>query len=226
VRVRPQPSRGAEAVSDGAERLRTLVDQNRIVVTRILRRRGVPQADLDDEVQRTFMALAQRLGDVRRGAERSFVHGVAINVAWRARRRLTRNREVLPPGKLPEHRHDRDTPESLVERKETRQRLDGVIQGMPPSLRAVFILSAIDELTTTEIAPLLGIPRGTVASRLRRARAYLREQLIALEMADDPVAAAGRSRVDTRGRRMAAPAVGPPPRVGAGPGLDLGVRFR
>jgi RNA polymerase sigma-70 factor (ECF subfamily) len=41
---------------------------------------------------------------------------------------------------------------------------------MPLDLRAVFVLFELEELPTAEIASLVGVPVGTVASRLRRAR--------------------------------------------------------
>jgi RNA polymerase sigma-70 factor (ECF subfamily) len=44
-------------------------------------------------------------------------------------------------------------------------------------VRAVFVLSEIEEMTMAEIAVLTGTPPGTVASRLRRARALFREQV-------------------------------------------------
>ena len=46
-----------------------------------------------------------------------------------------------------------------------------------PELRVVLQLTVIDGLNTREAAALLGIPRGTVKSRLQRARATLREEL-------------------------------------------------
>jgi hypothetical protein len=50
-------------------------------------------------------------------------------------------------------------------------------------LRAVFKLFVIDEMNLAEIAQLLRIPRGTVASRLRRAREQLRKHVGAIELA-------------------------------------------
>ena len=46
-----------------------------------------------------------------------------------------------------------------------------------PELRVVLQLTVLDGLTTREAAVLLGIPRGTVKSRLQRARATMREEL-------------------------------------------------
>jgi hypothetical protein len=49
----------------------------------------------------------------------------------------------------------------------------------------VFLLHEFEEMNLTEIAAHLRVPRGTVASRLRRARAQIREHLRAVELAWD-----------------------------------------
>jgi hypothetical protein len=49
----------------------------------------------------------------------------------------------------------------------------------------VFVLFELEGMDTLEVAAHLGIPRGTVASRLRRARAQLRQQAEAIELAWD-----------------------------------------
>ena len=48
---------------------------------------------------------------------------------------------------------------------------------MPPDLRIVFLLSSVDELSYKEISETVGIPLGTVMSRLFRARGFLRKEL-------------------------------------------------
>ena len=55
--------------------------------------------------------------------------------------------------------------------------LDRILEQMDLDLRAVFVLFELEELTTSEIAALLEIPTGTVASRLRRARETFEEQV-------------------------------------------------
>ena len=52
---------------------------------------------------------------------------------------------------------------------------------MHVDLRAVFIAYEFEELTMIEIATALGLPQGTVASRLRRARAQFQERVRELE---------------------------------------------
>jgi RNA polymerase sigma-70 factor (ECF subfamily) len=181
------PSAAAEArttTSQRQARMRSLVDQHARFVTHTLRRAGVPRAELDDEVQRTFIVAAARLDDVRQDAERSFLHQVALNTASHARRTLARRREYLRDS-LPERIEPHGTPEDLAVRKQVGAVVNQAVAAMHESLRAVVVLYELEELDTHQISKTLGIPRGTVASRLRRARAQLRRNLAAIELASE-----------------------------------------
>jgi RNA polymerase sigma-70 factor (ECF subfamily) len=61
--------------------------------------------------------------------------------------------------------------------RRARQQLDAILDEMPLDLRAVFILHELEEETMADIAVTLGIPSGTAASRLRRARAVFYESV-------------------------------------------------
>ncbi len=167
---------------DQARRLRVLMEEQSGFVERTLRKAGVREADLDDEVQRTFIAAASRLEDVRPSAERSFLFQVAIYRALHARRQLARRREVLGDS-APESVEALGTPEDLAERKQLRKMLDDIIESMPPREGLAFTLYQIEEMNMTEIAAILRVPRGTVASRLRRARARFDEQVAGIRRA-------------------------------------------
>jgi len=162
--------------------MRSIVDDNHRFVARMLRKGGVPRNELDDEIQRTFMVAAGRLEDVRPGAERSFLFQVARNRASHARRSMARRRES-PTDELPERSEPRGTPEDLAGRKQIRVLLDAALAGLDESLRSVFVLFEIEGLDMQEIATTLRLPRGTVASRLRRGRAQIRRSLPVMELA-------------------------------------------
>lgn len=51
------------------------------------------------------------------------------------------------------------------------------VEQLAPELRAVLIVTAVDGLTTREAAQVLGIPQGTVKTRLQRARSQMKERL-------------------------------------------------
>jgi RNA polymerase sigma-70 factor (ECF subfamily) len=160
-------------------RLRGLVDLHIDFVARVLRNSGTPHAEIDDEVQRTFIVAARRLDDIRPGAEKSFLFRIAFNLAAHARRTAARRREVSAD-QAPEQVERFATPEALTDQKRMRELLDGVLEKMEEPLRAAFVLHEFEEMSTAEIADALGIPRGTVASRLRRARAEFRERVAAI----------------------------------------------
>jgi RNA polymerase sigma-70 factor (ECF subfamily) len=68
------------------------------------------------------------------------------------------------------------TGEELLDLLRARKRLDEILDGMSMEHRAVFVLFELDEMTMAEIATFLEVSPGTVASRLRRARAEFRQK--------------------------------------------------
>jgi RNA polymerase sigma-70 factor (ECF subfamily) len=161
-------------------RLRGLVERYIDFVARVLRNAGTPQAEVDDDVQRVFIAVANRLNDVRPGAEKSFLLRTALHIAAHARRTQARRREV-PEEEAPERGDAVATPEELTGQKRARLLLDRILSMMGDELRTVFVLYEFEELSMAEIGEALGLPRGTVASRLRRARADFKERLRHIE---------------------------------------------
>lgn len=161
-------------------RLRQLVDDHVELVARILRNAGTPEADVDDDVQRVFIALSNRLDDVRFGAEKSFLIQTALHMAAHSRRTLARRREVVTESP-PELADPLAGPEEAAHRQQVRRALDRILNEMDTDLRVVLALYEIEEMTTGEIAQVLEIPMGTVASRLRRARMDFRERVSMME---------------------------------------------
>lgn len=163
----------------GPSRLLALFDQNYDFVWRQLRRLGVPMSIVDDAAQQVFIIASRKLGQVDAGKERAYCFGIARRVAADARtalRRQQHRREELPV----DYKGSRDAePDTLLEHKQARALLDEMLDSMSEDLRAVFVLYEIEGLSTPEIATLLGIPVGTAASRLRRARAAFEERVTA-----------------------------------------------
>jgi RNA polymerase sigma-70 factor (ECF subfamily) len=61
-------------------------------------------------------------------------------------------------------------PDEIAELRRARADLDTFLESLPEPQRAVFVLVELEGLTAPEVATALGIPSGTVASRLRTAR--------------------------------------------------------
>lgn len=169
------PSESARASAE--TRLRSSVAPHLDALWLFVRRLGVAEGDVDDVVQEAVLVVAKRLGGIAPGAEKSFLFSTAYKMSADARRRQKRKNETSD-----EHLEDRfdSSPDvsSLIDQRRALEDLDRVLQGMPLELRAVFVLHELEERTMAEIAELLAIAGGTVASRLRRAR-----ELFALEFA-------------------------------------------
>jgi RNA polymerase sigma-70 factor (ECF subfamily) len=152
-----------------ALQLRRLVDEHFAFVWRCLQRVGTPEADIDDVLQRVFLTAARKLSDIQPGAERSFLFAVARREAGHLRRSYRRRGEVSQEAIL-----DKSTgalrPDELAGRQQALAFVSSVLEQMDEDLRMVFLLCDVEELSSIEAAEALGIPVGTVKSRLRRAR--------------------------------------------------------
>jgi RNA polymerase sigma-70 factor (ECF subfamily) len=97
-------------------------------------------------------------------------------MAANARRDRRRRREVSEDlGELA--RAVGSAPDELVECQRAARLLDALIERLPPELGRVLLLAELEEQTVPAIAELEGIPVGTAASRLRRAREAFGELL-------------------------------------------------
>jgi RNA polymerase sigma-70 factor (ECF subfamily) len=173
-------------------RMRGMVEQHFDFIWRTLRRLGVGEADADDATQEVFLVASRKLEEVAVSKERSFLFGTALRVASTHRRTSSRRRES-PGGSLDDRTAQGLGPDDMTERHRARRLLDEVLNELDIDVRGVFVLFELEELTAPQIAELLGIPVGTVASRLRRAREVFRAALNArLEPKTE-----GRGRADT-----------------------------
>jgi RNA polymerase sigma-70 factor, ECF subfamily len=174
-------SRGASTIVNasfheagaGAERFRAMVRAHFDFVWRSLRRLGISGADTDDAAQEVFMIACRRLDDVQPDRERSFLFGTSVRVAA-TRRRSTRRRAEDPEADFDELAAADLDPEQISALASARGVLQRILDGMSDELRTVFILAELEELPIHEMAELLGIPTGTVSSRLRSAREAFR----------------------------------------------------
>lgn len=176
----PLPSGAHVRHDDSPARLRALVEEHLAFLWRSVVRLGVPRADADDAVQQVCLVAARKLSEIEPGRERAFLFGAAFRIAHRARRTLSRRREVLEGEPSEQVASDPD-PEELLDRARARAALDAILDTMPLELRAVFVLFELEQLTISEIAPMLEVPPGTAASRLRRAREHFQAAVKRIE---------------------------------------------
>jgi RNA polymerase sigma-70 factor (ECF subfamily) len=176
------PEAALEAASPRVD-LEALIRSHFAFVWRLLRRLGLPPSDADDAAQQVFLIAGAKLASIRPGSERAFLYGCALHGAskWqraRSRQRRTLSLDAEAPLDLP---CPTLSAEDLLDRAQARTVLDALLAEMPVTLRSVFVLFELDQLSTLEIASLLGVPRGTVASRLRRAREDFEKRVRRLE---------------------------------------------
>jgi RNA polymerase sigma-70 factor (ECF subfamily) len=151
-------------------RVRELLREHFRDVWRMVRRFGVPENCADDAAQEVFIIAARRLADISPGSERPFLLATAVRVAANLRRSLVTRRECAEDEQTAEGIDPRPSAEALLDQKRLRQMLDRVLDGLSDDLRVSFVLYELEGLSSPEIAALLRIPLGTVASRLRRGR--------------------------------------------------------
>jgi RNA polymerase sigma-70 factor, ECF subfamily len=164
------------AMSTEPVRIEAFVREHHAFVWRVLRRSGLTPADADDGAQRVFLMATARLDTIAHGSERAFLYRAAARVASNAHRAVRRRRET-PGFEESEASAALPAPDELLDQRRARQLLDRVLGELSEDLRAIIILFEIEGLRTPEIAEALGIPLGTVASRLRRARAEVEQRV-------------------------------------------------
>jgi RNA polymerase sigma-70 factor (ECF subfamily) len=150
--------------------LKSLFEQHYGSVWRLLRRFGVPAAQLDDAAQEVFWVAARRLTEIRPGSESAFLYGVALRIASNLLRRDRNTPAATQEDELLLLADAGPSPEEAVEQRRRRALLDVVLERMPLELRTVFVLFELEGLEVRAIAALEEIPVGTASSRLRRAR--------------------------------------------------------
>ncbi len=159
-----------------------LVERHERRVFRILYRMLGSHEEAADVAQETFLNL-HRHGHRFRHESRfsTFVYRVAANAALNRRRSLGRDRsrmlalaERQATGDLPSRPGD---PEEEVTRSQLGRRVQAALLVLPERLRLPLVLFDLEGLPYSEISSVVGIPEGTVKSRIHRARQALREEL-------------------------------------------------
>ncbi len=130
--------------------------------------------DAEDAFQATFLVLARKadslwVGESLGGWLHRVSHRIATEASRRSSRRRTFERSVaLIDAGIPAHEGDHDDLLPVLHEE---------IDRLPPKYRAPVVLCHLEALTREEAAHRLGWPPGTVAGRLARARALLRDRL-------------------------------------------------
>ena len=157
---------------------RDLIEPHQASVFRIALSVLGNREEAEEATQDTFVRVYRGLHSFRGDAAfRGWVCRVAVNTCYNASRRARRRRAVekaMDPWILPETGSgDKASPESETADREIGRKLRELIRKLPEKLHEVVVLSYLRDLSHDEIADALGIPRGTVKSRLHLARERL-----------------------------------------------------
>jgi len=137
-----------------------------------LQRLGVRDADLEDVAHDVFLIAHRKLGSYD-GTSRvtTWLFGICLRVAANYRRRAHVRLE-RPMGRADSYEGASESkgPEELLGLREARARLAAVLDALSLTKRAVFVMFEIEGLSCAEIATQMGVPLGTVYSRLHAAR--------------------------------------------------------
>ncbi len=170
------PSVAVRAAPSAQARAAELVRRHLRNVWRTLRRLGVPMEAVDDATQEVFVVAAHKLGQVEPGNEEYFLYAIALRVAANARRAHATQQKFFDVAAATNAVDGTPPADALLDQKRLRAMLDTVLDALPEDQRTVFVLVELEGWSGPEIAEFLGVPLGTVASRLRRAREIFHEQ--------------------------------------------------
>jgi len=165
---------------------RQLMRQHNRVLYRAARSILKDDAEAEDALQEAYLRAFRGIGRFRGEAKLStWLVRIVINEALarlRERARAVRAFPIDRYGEDPDTAGERsesaaEQPERAAQRAETRRLLAAKIDLLPGALRTVFMLRALEELSTVETAAALEISQATVRTRLFRARGQLRTAL-------------------------------------------------
>lgn len=163
------------AARSDAEAFRKLFQEFAPRVKAYMMRRGADAATAEDLAQETLLTVWRKasLYSLDKGSAASWIFTIARNL------RIDRLRREMPWQELPAGREaeasDDIPPDEALAERERHERIKQVLATLPQDQAGVVSLSFVDGLTHSEIADRLGLPLGTVKSRMRLAYQKIRE---------------------------------------------------
>ncbi len=148
--------------------------------------------DAEDAVQDALLKLYRGESWRTMQDERAFL----ARVVWRSAldRRSGRSVDAGDDGAELRVLDGRASPERAAADSDERGLLLQLIDALPEELRQPLVLSAMEEMNSREIGEVMGLPEGTVRTRLMRAKTVLKQRFEALDAVGREVAAGERSR--------------------------------
>lgn len=174
--------------ADGLPTLSQLVEQHAALLYRYAYRLCGRAVDAEDLTQQTFLVAQERREQLRSAdTARGWLCTILRNLYLKSRR----HGELQPLEVEPADGREPGQPEGDIDPEE----LQAALQELPETFRTPLILFYFEEFSYQEIAGQLGVPIGTVMSRLARGKAHLKQRL-------------GRREEQTHVRRLTSAGVG------------------
>jgi RNA polymerase sigma-70 factor (ECF subfamily) len=137
--------------------------------------------EAEDLVQETYAKALRGFGSFQPGTNfRAWIFRILRNTFLTSRTGLAATRTVPLESEDDEAQTSavsRETPESILLAQAGQQQVQAALEQVPVVFREVLLLCDVEEMSYQEIADMLGVPMGTVMSRLYRARKTLRAAL-------------------------------------------------
>src|ERR1700723_3561867 len=134
--------------------------------------------DAEDAVQEAFLKLYRGKAWLRMENEKGFL----ARTVWRgALDRLPRASERMSDVSEMQLEAVGGSPEENAVDEDERAVLRRLIDGLPEELRQPLVLMSVEEMTSREVAEAMGIPEGTVRTRVMRARTELRRRFLTMK---------------------------------------------
>jgi RNA polymerase sigma-70 factor (ECF subfamily) len=143
--------------------------------------------DAEDAVQEAFLKLYRGEAWLRMENEKGFlartVWRVALDHLPKAAERMVdvSEMQLAANGASGVTSRASRSPEQSAVDEDERAVLRRLIDGLPEDLRRPLVLSSMEEMTSREVAEVMGIPEGTVRTRVMRARTELRRRFVAMK---------------------------------------------
>jgi len=146
---------------------------------------GGPKVDAEDIAHDVFIVVFRRLETLKAPeAFPSWLYGITRKVVASHRRKAWVRRWL--PGAVPEQTDEgaSGNPHRSAERSQVAAEIWDALDSMKPHHREVLVLCDLEERPDSEVSEMLGVPKGTVKSRLRRARKELKGRVTALAVVE------------------------------------------
>ncbi len=173
--ARPELDIVARAAQGEKAAVTALYDRHHSEVRALVLRLLGDEATAEDVVLDVFVQLPRLLSNFEgRSSVKTYILSSAINLARRQVRSAARRRAAVDRYAAERQRPELENPEEQHARRQLAGRLQRALDTLSMEQRSAFVLCVVEERTSSEAAEILGVPEGTVRTRIFHAKKNLR----------------------------------------------------